>query len=388
MPDAGRAARDGARMAWNQPGKGNQDPWKGKDPGNEVEAFLDRLKGMFGGGSGTGGRGGRGQGGFNPFPWIIALVGIWLVFNSFKLMDERQRGVVLRFGEFDRVMVPGPNLKWPWPIETVQVVSTTDVVELSDQVRVLTKDENLIDIKFNAQYSRTDPRLFLYGSTDPEQTLKDAAESAVREVVGRSTMDTVLFDRAELVIAAKERLQESLDLYRTGLTVINFNLQDARPPEEVKQAFDDAISAREDKNKYENEARAYASKVVPEARGRAARLRTEAEGYRASSIARAEGDAQRFTLLAAEYRQAPEVTRKRLYLETMQAVLSQNRKIVSGDGNILYLPVGGAATSAPAGVPADAPVTRLPPTAVEPPLGGTSSDPAREPRSDRDPGGR
>jgi membrane protease subunit HflK len=373
-------------MAWNQPGKGNQDPWKGKDPGNEVEAFLNRLKGMFGGGSGGGGRGSAAANGFNPLPWVIGLVGIWVVFNSFKLMDERQRGVVLRFGEFNRIMTPGPNFKWPWPIESVTIVDATAVVEVTDQVRVLTKDENLIDIKFNAQYSRTDPRLFLFGSVNPEATLKDAAESAVREVVGRSNMDTVLFDRAELVIAAKERLQESLDIYQTGLTVINFNLQDARPPEEVKQAFDDAISAREDKNKFENEARAYASKVVPEARGRAARLRTEAEGYRAAVIARAQGDAERFSLLAAQYRLAPEVTRKRLYLETMQEVLRSNRKVVSGDdGNILYLPVGGAAS--PASPPADGPVTRLPPTQADV-LPASSSDPERDPRTDRNPGGR
>ncbi len=242
-------------MAWNQPGKGNQDPWKGKDPGNEVEAFLNRLKGMFGGGSG-GGRGSAASNGFNPLPWVLGLIGIWVLFNSFKLMDERQRGVVLRFGEFNRIMTPGPNFKWPWPIESVTIVDATQVVELTDQVRVLTKDENLIDIKFNAQYRRDEPRLFLFGSVNPEQTLRDAAESAVREVVGRSTMDTVLFDRAELVIAAQERLQESLNFYQTGLTVVNFNLQDARPPEEVKEAFDDAISAREDKNRIENEARA------------------------------------------------------------------------------------------------------------------------------------
>ncbi|HEU0153365.1 MAG TPA: FtsH protease activity modulator HflK [Arenimonas sp.] len=373
-------------MAWNQPGKGNQDPWKGKDPGNEVEAFLNRLKGMFGGGGGSGGgRGGPAAGGFNPVPWAIGLVGIWLVFNSFKLMDERQRGVVLRFGEFNRIMTPGPNFKWPWPIETVAIVDATQVVELSDQVRVLTQDENLIDIKFNAQYRRDDPRLFLYGSVNPEQTLQDAAESAVREVVGRSTMDTVLFDRAALVIAAQERLQESLNFYQTGLTVVNFNLQDARPPEEVKEAFDDAISAREDKNRIENEARAYASKVLPEARGVAARLRTEAEGYRVATIARAEGDAERFSLLAAEYRRAPEVTRKRLYLETMQLVMASNQKVVGGSDNILYLPIGG--TPARAGVPTEAPVVRLPATQA---ASTTPEDatPSRDARADRRPGGR
>ena len=371
-------------MAWNQPGKGNQDPWKGKDPGNEVEAFLNRLKGMFGGGSG-GGRGSAAANGFNPLPWVLGLIAIWVLFNSFKLIDERQRGVVLRFGEFNRIMTPGPNFKWPWPVESVTIVDATAVVEVTDQVRVLTKDENLIDIKFNAQYRRDNPRLFLFGSVNPEQTLKDAAESAVREVVGRSTMDTVLFDRAALVIASQERLQESLDFYQTGLTVVNFNLQDARPPEEVKEAFDDAISAREDKNRIENEARAYASKVLPEARGVAARLRTEAEGYRVAAIARAEGDAQRFSLLAAEYRQAPEVTRKRLYLETMQQVLAGNPKVIGGNDNILYLPIGGNA--ARTGAPAEAPVIRLPATQAAP---ATPADatPERDPRADRRQGGR
>jgi len=366
-------------MAWNQPGKGNQDPWKGKDPNNEVDAFVNRLKGMFGGGGGgSRGRGGSSQGAFNPFPWVLGLVVVWLLFNSFKLMDERQRGVVLRFGEYNRVMMPGPNFKWPWPVETVYVVPATEVVEITDQVRVLTRDENLIDIKFNAQYSRTDPRMFLFGSANPEQTLRDSAESAVREVVGRSNMDQVLFDRAELVIAARDRLQESLNFYRTGLTVVNFNLQDARPPEEVKQAFDDAIAAREDKQRAENEANAYASKVVPEARGVAARLRTEAEGYRAAAIARAEGDAERFSLLATEYRKAPEVTRKRLYLETMQQVLAANPRVIAGDdGNILYLPLGqGAATAPRQAAPAEAPVIRLP---------ATQASPAQEPspRNDR-----
>lgn len=368
-------------MAWNTPGRGNQEPRGGRNGGNDVDAFIQRLKGMLGGGGG--GRGTASAGGFNPWPWMLALVGIWLVFNSFKLMDEQQRGVVLRFGEFNRVMMPGPNFKWPWPIESVRVVAATQVVEVTDQVRVLTKDENLIDIKFNAQYRRDDPRLFLFGAADPETTLRDAAESAVREVVGRSTMDTVLFERAELVIAAQARLQESLDFYQTGLTVVNFNLQDARPPEEVKQAFDDAISAREDKNRIENEARAYASKVVPEARGVAARLRTEAEGYRAAAIARAEGDAARFSLLAAEYRKAPEVTRKRLYLETMQLVLAANPKVVAGDGgNILYLPLNG---QAPRQAPAEAPVIRMPPTQAE-----AAPAPARprDERDDRRTGGR
>jgi membrane protease subunit HflK len=349
-------------MAWNQPGKGNQDPWKGKDPGNEVEAFVNRLKGMFGGGGGGGNRaGGEGASGFNPLPWVLVLIGVWVVFNSFKLMDERQRGVVLRFGEFNRIMTPGPNFKWPWPIESVEVVDATQVLTLSDQVRVLTKDENIVDIKFNAQYTKSDPRMFLFGSRDPEQTLQQAAEGAVREAVGMNTMDTVLFERAELVVIARQRLQESLIAYNTGLVLTEFNLPDARPPEEVKPAFDDAISAREDKTRVENEAEAYASKIVPEARGQAAVVRTEAEGYQAAIVARAEGDTERFRLLADQYRKAPEVTRKRLYLETMQVVLANNEKVLAGsENNILYLPIGGSQGRQVA--PAEAPVLRLPAT--------------------------
>lgn len=371
-------------MAWNQPGKGNQDPWKGKDPGNEVEAFLNRLKGMFGGGGGRRGGGAAGAG-FNPLPWALALVGVWLVFNSFKLMDERQRGVVLRFGEFNRIMTPGPNFKWPWPVETVEVVDATEVLTLSDQVRVLTKDENIVDIKFNAQYTKSDPRLFLFGARDPELTLQQAAEGAVREAVGQSTMDTVLFQRAELVVMARQRLQESLNDYRTGLVLTEFNLPDARPPEEVKSAFDDAISAREDKSRIENEARAYASKIVPEARGTAAVVRTQAEGYQAAIVARAEGDTERFRLLADEYRKAPEVTRKRLYLETMQLVLASNQKVMAGsDNNILYLPLGSAQGRPMA--PAEAPVLRLPATQARP-AEPTVERAAREPADARQ-GGR
>lgn len=368
-------------MAWNQPGRGNQDPWKGKDPGNEVDAFLNRIKGMFGGGGSGPGRGSA-PGAFNPLPWIAGLGAIWLLFNSFKLMDERQRGVVLRFGEFNRIMTPGPNFKWPWPVESVFVVDATQVLSVSDQVRVLTKDENIVDIKFNAQYKKADPRQFLFGSRDPEETLRQAAESAVREAVGNNTMDTVLFQRAELVVAAKQRLQESLDFYQTGLQITEFNLPDARPPEEVKPAFDDAISAREDKNRIENEAKAYASKIVPEARGKAAAALQQASGYKDASVARAEGDAKRFAQLAAEYRKAPEVTRQRLYLETMQDVLSANHKIMSGDGkNILYMPM-------PGGTPSqmEAPLMRLPATQALPETQVERTD--RAPRADGRTGGR
>lgn len=329
-------------MAWNQPGKGKQSPWGNNGSGGGMDGIIQRLRDLFGGGGGNG----------NPLFWILPLLVLFMVFNSFKLVDERQRGVVLRFGKFDRIMTPGANFKWPWPVETATIIDATKIETLDDEVRVLTKDENIVVIRFNAQYQVNDPRLFLFGFRDDlsvdgkvsqgRETLQNAAESAVREVVGNNTMDTVLFERSRLIVAARQHLQDSLDMYKTGLKVTEFTLQNARPPEEVKTAFDDAISAREDKSRIESEAKAYASKIVPEARGAAQRIKAESEGYRQATIAKAEGDAQRFTLLVNQYRKAPEVTRKRLYLETMQQVLSTNQKVMAGrDNNILYLPLNG-----------------------------------------------
>jgi membrane protease subunit HflK len=211
------------------------------------------------------------------------------------------------------------------------------------------------------------------------ETLRHSAESAVREVVGNNTMDKVLFERSQLAIEAQKHLQETLNLYKTGLTVSQFTLPNARPPEEVKQAFDDAISARENKNQLESEAKAYASKTVPEAKGVAARVKAESEGYKASVVAKAQGDAKRFSLLVEQYRKAPEVTRKRLYLETMQDVLSKNQKVVSGrDNNVFYLPLNGTGMPSPENA-----VTRMP--AVQAVIGNDAdnkveSSPRREGR--------
>lgn len=358
-------------MAWNEPGKGGgKDPWNkgGKDPGDDVEAFLNRLKGnlgrVFGGGgppSRDGGGGGNGLGGILPI--VGVLLAIWIAFDSFVLIDERQRGVVLRFGKVERLMEPGPNFKWPRPIESVTKVAVTDMRTISDQVRLLTRDENIVQIEFNVQYNIGDPVFYLYGTREPDDTLRQAAESAIRDVIGSNEMDAVLTgERAALAAEAKSRLQTTLDSYRTGVLVSVVNISNARPPQEVRQAFDDAISAREDKERIENEARAYASRIVPEARGDAARIRTEAEGHRDAAIARATGDAERFSLLVEEYRKAPEVTRRRLYLEAMEEVLANNRKIYAGDGgNVLYLPMGQGA--------ADAPLSRLPAaTSALPPI--------------------
>jgi membrane protease subunit HflK len=266
-------------------------------------------------------------------------------------------------------MSPGFNLKWPRPIESFTKVEATKIQNISDTVSMLTRDENIVQVEFNVQYQVADSQLYLFATRDPDQTLKQAAESAVREVIGTSNLDAIMPDQrveplegeqpvanpsAELAQQAKKVVQQTLDRYSAGLLVTEMNFQNVRPPQEVKESFDDAISAREDRQRASNVADAYAKRVVPEARGEAARILAEAKGYQAERIAKAEGDAQRFNLIASEYRAAPEVTRTRLYIETMQQVVSGTPKIIdfSEGKNLLQIPVPGSANVAPP--PADA----------------------------------
>ncbi|MEO7259269.1 MAG: FtsH protease activity modulator HflK [Luteimonas sp.] len=359
-------------MAWNIPGGGSgkdgRNPQRRK-PDGFIDQWLAPLRGLFGGGGAGIGR------------WIAIAVVLWLAFNCFVLVTEQQRGVVLRFGQFARVLQPGPHFKWPWPVERVTKVNATQIKTFSDTVPVLTRDENIVSVEVNVQYRVTDPQLYLFGSRDADQVLQQAALSTVREMVGRSDLDTVLSARSAISVAARQRLQDSLQDYRTGLIVTELNLPNARPPEEVKDAFDDANRAQQDKDRLKNEAEAYASKIVPEARGQAARVRTVADGYKTASIARATGDAQRFSLLLDQYALAPEVTRKRLWLETVQLVLGENRKVVGGDGRqLIYVPMTAGAsgmTAAPGVLPADL---------VAPTINATTDEPRPE-RSQR-PNGR
>ncbi len=367
-------------MAWNTPGNnndsssgsgGNRSPWKprqtGRGGGGGMDDIVARLRGFF-----------DGAGGGNPLRWIAVLVALWLIFSCFVLVTEQQRGVVLQFGKYSRTMAPGPGFKLPWPIESVYKVNATEIKNYSDSVPILTSDENIVQVEINVQYRISDARLSLFGTRDAEEMLKQAALSSVREQVGRSTLDTVLGARDALAVAARTRLQKSLQTYNTGLAVTELNLPNARPPEEVKPAFDDVNSAQQDKDRLISEARAYAAKIVPEARGEAARTRTVAEGYKTASIARATGDASRFTSLLQQYRGAPEVTRKRLWLETVQKVLADNRKIVGGDSRqLLYLPVAPGRGAAPTG--AEAP----PPELIAPTVTATPEEPttARKARS-------
>lgn len=325
-------------MAWNTPGSDNGDrPRRLRRRGFGPQDLFDRVRGLFDGGAGGG-----------PLRWLPILLGLWILFSSFVLIAEQERGVVLRFGQFARMMEPGPHLKAPWPIERVIKVKATQIKTFSDNVPVLTSDENIVQVEINVQYRISNPQQYLFGTRDADAVLTQAALSAVRELVGRSTLDSVLGSRNAIAVAARTNLQRSLDAYRTGIVVTELNLPNARPPEEVKPAFDDVNSAQQDKDRVISEARAYAAKVVPEARGDAARVQATSEGYKIATIARATGDAQRFSLLVDQYKDAPDVTRKRLWLETVQGVLAQNRTIVGGDSRqLLYVPMAPAAGATP-----------------------------------------
>ncbi|NUS60002.1 MAG: FtsH protease activity modulator HflK [Lysobacter sp.] len=344
-------------MAWNTPGgssnKDGRNPWQQRrGGGGGFDRFLDPLRNLFGGNGGGIGR------------WVAVLLVLWLAFNTFVLVTEQQRGVVLRFGQFARVLDPGPHFKWPWPIERVTKVEATQIQTFNQTVPVLTRDENIVRVEINVQYRVGDPVEYLFATRDARRVLEQAALSTVREQVGRSTLDTVLGARSALSIEAKKKLQTSLDVYKTGLVVSELNLPNARPPDEVKPAFDDVNSAQQEKEKTISESQAYAARIVPEARGQAAQIRTGAQGYRTASIARATGDAARFDLLVTQYKDAPEVTRKRLWLETLQDVLSKNRKIVGDGRQLLYVPLGqpSANAQAPVVVPMEtAPVVEATP---------------------------
>jgi membrane protease subunit HflK len=258
----------------------------------------------------------------------------------------------------------GLNLKWPAPIEQVFTVDSTTSQPVSDEVRMLTKDENIVLIDFNVQYTRPDARKYLFSATQPDDTLKQAAEAAVRQVVGTSTMDTILSGRGDAIAGETEKLlQQTIDSYGLGLLVQKVNFQKIQPPPEVKDAFDDANNAGNNQQQFVNEARAYLAKEVPLARGEAARIRASAEGYKQARLAEATGETQRFSLIEAQYRAAPEVTRKRLYLETMQSILSVTQKVIdqSNGKNLLFLPLDKAKVDGTAAAAAAAAVDDHPP---------------------------
>jgi membrane protease subunit HflK len=344
-------------MPWNEPGRGSggggdKDPWKGgngQQPPDLDEVFANvqrRLKKIMGGG-GDGGRSG-GSGGSNPLWPIIGLVVllalVWAAWSSIHIIDESERGVVLRFGEYSRTMNPGLKITFPEPIEEVRTVNISRVRSLENASRMLTGDENLIDLAYAVQYRVIEPDKFLFNVRDPEISLSHAADSAIREIVGTNNMDFLLeVGRGQIALDTQALLEEIIARYEVGIEITSFNLQEVRPPEPVRPAFDDVVRAREDQIRFANEAQAYANQVVPEARGQAARIMEEAEGYKESKIAQATGEADRFSQLLTEFEQAPRVTRERLYLESLERVFGRSAKIlmdVDSDNNMFYLPLG------------------------------------------------
>ncbi len=343
-------------MALNDPQwgrRGNEGP---PDLDELWRRFNQRLNSLFGGrggrGNGQGPGAGRPAGGVGVI--LILIVLIWAA-SGIYIVDASERGVVLRFGKYLETNLPGPHWHIPWPVESVEIVNVSEVhtveVGYRNNVRtkvpseslMLTADENIVDLQFAVQYIRANPEDYLFFDRNPDQTVKQIAESAIREIVGKSEMDFVLYEgREEIAVNARELMQKVLDRYRTGITVSQVTMQNAQPPEEVQAAFDDAVKANQDRERQKNEGQAYYNDVVPKAQGAAARLEQEAEAYKQSVVAAAEGEASRFDQILTEYRKAPRVTRDRLYLDAMQDVLTSATKIVidqKENSNLLFLPL-------------------------------------------------
>ncbi|HXF08950.1 MAG TPA: FtsH protease activity modulator HflK [Candidatus Acidoferrales bacterium] len=328
-------------MAWNEPG--GRDPWGGQSRNTggppDLDEILKKLRQRL---PGWGPGGGKNASPAGLGLVLISVIVLWLL-SGFYIIDPAERGVVLRFGQFARITTEGPRWHLPYPIERVEKINVDSIRTSTHKGLMLTRDENIVNVEIAVQYRVGNAEHFLFNVREPESTLRDATISAVREVVGTSTMDFVLGEgRSEVAARTQALLQKALNTYGTGLTVTSVNLQDAQPPEQVQSAFEDAIKAREDKQRIINEAYAYANAIVPAARGAVARQLEEAQGYRERRVAEAQGEADRFLRLAGEYRQAPDVTRRRLYLETMEQVLRANPKVIvdSGKGNnVMYLPL-------------------------------------------------
>jgi membrane protease subunit HflK len=364
-------------MALNDPQWGNKNSGGPPDLEELLRKLNEKVAAMMGGKGGNGGNtkpdSGEPAKGFGPGIGLIAAVAalIWLG-SGFYIVDASQRGVVLRFGKLVEVTEPGPRWHLPFPVETAEIVNLSQVrtveVGYRDNVKnkmlkeslMLTEDENIIDIQFAVQYFLSDPAAYLFNNRMPDENVRQAAETAIREVVGKSKMDFVLYEGREQVAASATKLmQDILDRYKSGILISKLTMQNAQPPEQVQAAFDDAVKAGQDRERQKNEGQAYANDVIPRASGTAARLIEEAEGYKQSVIANAEGDASRFKQILVEYEKAPTVTRERMYLDMMQQVMGNVSKVMVDQKNgnsLLYLPLdklmentrGGATRALPA----------------------------------------
>ena len=349
----------GASMAWND--KDNQNPWGGnKQTPPELEEVIKDFKNKFntrfgGGSSGKGGVSKAAKGSFKYF--VILAVLLWLL-SGIYIIDPAERGVVLRFGAFQTSTTQGPHWHIPYPIETVYKVNVERIRAaeigfrniqnssysgaVSSESLMLTKDENMVDVKLAVQYKIADAQAYLFNVFNPELTLSHVVQSVIRQVVGDNTMDHVLTTgREQVAQEVKSHSQNLLNEYNTGLLITAVTMQDAQPPVQVKASFDDVVKAREDEQRYINEAKAYANDIVPKARGASQRIIAEAEAYKSQIVSKSEGEAYRFTKILTEYLKAPVVTKERLYRETLEEVLGSTSKVIvdSNSNSLMYLPI-------------------------------------------------
>jgi len=349
----------GASMAWND--KDNQNPWGGnKQTPPELEEVIKDFKNKFntrfgGGSSGKGGVSKAARGSFKYF--VILAVLLWLL-SGIYIIDPAEKGVVLRFGAFQTSTSQGPHWHIPYPIETVYKVNVERIRAteigfrniqnssysgaVSSESLMLTKDENMVDVKLAVQYKIADAQAYLFNVFNPELTLSHVVQSVIRQVVGDNTMDHVLTTgREQVAQEVKRHSQALLNEYNTGLIITAVTMQDAQPPIQVKASFDDVVKAREDEQRYINEAKAYANDIVPKARGASQRLIAEAEAYKSQIVSKSEGEAYRFTKILTEYLKAPVVTKERLYRETLEEVLGSTSKVIvdSNSNSLMYLPI-------------------------------------------------
>jgi len=343
-------------MAWNEPGGGNgsKDPWGNKGRKQDGPPDLDevfkklneKVTSLFGGKGGKSGGSGA-EAGAKGLGFIAAILLVLWGLSGIYIVDEGREGVVLRFVAFNNITGPGPHW-YPRFIDSVEIVDvervrSVNIGATTHESLMLTKDENIVDIQFAVQYKVSNAKDYIFNVRDPDTTLRQVTETAMREIVGRNGMDFVIKDgRVEVATDTKDLMQKILDIYKTGLVVTNLNMQNAQPPEQVQHAFNDAIKAREDKERLVNEAEAYSNDILPRARGKAARMGQEAAAYRDEIIAKATGETQRFLKILTEYKKAPTVTRERLYLETMESVLGNSNKVmidIKKGNNLMYLPL-------------------------------------------------
>ena len=334
-------------MAWNEPG-GGKDPWGGRndqgppDIDEALKKLKEKLTAFGGGGSGSGPKGPSTDNLKSILPIAsLVLIIVWGLLGVFQV-DEKEQAVMLRLGKYHETL--GAGLHWYPPfLESKKIVNVTEERQYSTRGLMLTEDENIVEVALSVQYNIASAKDFELSILAPETSLKQATDSALRHVVGSTGLDGVIStEREQVAIAIADKLQQLLDLYNSGINVVTINIADAKPPNDVKAAYDDVIKAREDLERLVNEAQAYSNGIIPEARGEAQRLREEAQGYRSQVISKSQGEANRFSALLTEYKKAPEVTRERLYIDAIEKVMADSTKVLidnEGGNNMLYLPL-------------------------------------------------